>query len=112
MIANSHDDTQPDLPAIEDELSQTCLLLVDIGNTQVAMATWVDGQRSEAEHLPCEPFEPVILCCVPRLWLTRASAAWAADFHSTRTHWHKFPAPCTIRETGLCGGRCFVVDGS
>jgi len=59
MITNSDHDTQPDLPAAGGELDQTCLLLVDIGNSQVAVATWADGKRGEAEHLPGEPFEPI-----------------------------------------------------
>jgi len=59
MIANSDDDTQTDPMAAGGGLDQTCLMLVDIGNTQVALATWSDGKRGEAEHLPVEPFEPV-----------------------------------------------------
>jgi len=59
MISHPDDDTQSDPQAAAGELSQDCLLLGDIGNTHVAMALWSDGQRSEAEHLLCEPFEPV-----------------------------------------------------
>jgi len=59
MIAHSDDDLETDLSAIDRELSQACLLLVDIGNTHVAMATWSDGKRNEAEYMPVEPFEPI-----------------------------------------------------
>lgn len=41
-----------------DNLSQ--LALADIGNTRVALATWSDGVRSEAEHVNTHPVEPVI----------------------------------------------------
>lgn len=63
MTVNADDNTPSNLPkgnpGNEDTFSQACLLLVDIGNTHVAMATWIDGHRSEAEHFACEPFEPI-----------------------------------------------------
>ncbi len=36
------------------------LVLLGIGNTNVALATWSEGKRSEADHLAAEPFEPVM----------------------------------------------------
>jgi len=35
------------------------LVLVSIGNTRVAMATWTDGRRDAARAVVTEPFEPV-----------------------------------------------------
>lgn len=36
------------------------LVLVSIGNTNVLLASWVDGVRDEAERLPIEPIDAVI----------------------------------------------------
>ncbi|HOW73341.1 MAG TPA: type III pantothenate kinase [Phycisphaerae bacterium] len=36
------------------------LLLIDIGNSHVGMATWVSGKRGTAVHLPNDPIEPVV----------------------------------------------------
>lgn len=40
-------------------LEQAQLLLVDIGNTRVAMAACSDGKRAEAKHLAAAPFDAV-----------------------------------------------------
>lgn len=36
------------------------LLLIDLGNSHVGMATWIGGTRGDAEHLPSDPIEPVV----------------------------------------------------
>ena len=53
MIA--HHDKPPQLAP----LSQAHLLLVDIGNSRVAVAAWTGGKRHPAKHLPADPFSPV-----------------------------------------------------
>lgn len=50
------------------------LLLVDIGNSRVALATWQDGRRNEASHLPADPIEP-LAARLDELWNTLSSGA-------------------------------------
>jgi type III pantothenate kinase len=38
----------------------THLILMDIGNTNVAMATWSDEQRGDVEHIPTASFDTVV----------------------------------------------------
>ena len=44
----------------EGSAPQAALLLIDVGNSQVGMATWLDGTRGAAVHLPNDPIEPVV----------------------------------------------------
>jgi len=55
MTPHAHGEGPISLVPIE----QARLLLVDIGNTRVAMAAYADGKRSEAKHLATAPFEAV-----------------------------------------------------
>lgn len=48
-----------DKPPLLAPLSQAHLLLVDIGNSRVAIAAWTGGKRHQAKHLAAEPFSPV-----------------------------------------------------
>ena len=43
-------------PKDRDERPQ--LLLVDIGNSHMALATYINGQRGEAERIETDPFDP------------------------------------------------------
>jgi len=56
MIAHKERNTGP-LP--EDRSESTHLLLVSIGNTRVGVASWVDGRRGVAQHLPVDGLEAV-----------------------------------------------------
>jgi len=50
------------------------LILVDIGNSNVSIATFSDGKRSDVDHLPTQPFEPVAACLRDRWTALQADA--------------------------------------
>lgn len=47
-------------PSGEGSATEASLLLIDVGNSQVGIATWISGTRGPAAHLPNDPIEPVV----------------------------------------------------
>lgn len=67
MIAHKHDDGSCCDHAHNHDASATCLLLVSVGNTRIAIAAWAEGKRTPAKHFELEAL-PAALEAMQAAW--------------------------------------------